>query len=152
MKKLFIKLIPVIIIAMGGCTTKIGMIKSHEIYQTEQLGFSQAVTANGFLFASGMVGWDTGYQLTGEQNFEEQTKQSFINLENLLKAAKSSFNQVLFIRFYVRKLDTSKREIVGQYMKQYFSSDYKPGSSLIGVEALARENLLLEIEIIAKLK
>jgi enamine deaminase RidA (YjgF/YER057c/UK114 family) len=152
MKKLLKKLLPVILIAMGGCTTKIGMVKSQETYQTEQLGFSQAVTANGFLFASGMVGWDTSYQLTGDQNFEEQAKQSFINLENLLKAAKSSFSQVVFIRFYVKRLDTPKKEIVGRYMKQYFPGIYKPGSSLIGVEALARENLLLEIEIIAKVK
>lgn len=137
---------------MAGCTNKITMVNSNKIYQTKQLGFSQAVIANRLLFASGMVAWDKSYQLTGEQNFEEQAKQIFINLENLLKAAKSSFSQVLFIRFYLKGMDTSKREIVGKYMKQYFSEGYKPGSSLIGVEALARENLLLEIEIIAKIK
>jgi enamine deaminase RidA (YjgF/YER057c/UK114 family) len=148
----FKKLLPLTLIIMAGCSNKICMVNVKEVYQTQQLGFSQAVTANGLLFASGMVGWDTGYQLTGSQNFEEQTKQIFINLAKLLKAAKSSFHQIVFIRFYVKMMDTSKREIVGKYMKQYFSGDYKPGSSLIGVEALARENLLLEIEIIAKVK
>jgi 2-iminobutanoate/2-iminopropanoate deaminase len=146
------KLLPVILIAMAGCTNKIALVKSKEIYQTEQLGFSQAVTANGLLFASGMVGWDTGYQLTGSQNFEEQIKQSFINLEKLLKAAKSSFSQILFIRFYVKKIDILKKETIGKYMKHYFPGKHKPGSSLIGVEALACKNLLLEIEIIAKVK
>jgi 2-iminobutanoate/2-iminopropanoate deaminase len=152
MKSHFKKLLLLTLIIMAGCNNKICMVNTKEIYQTQQLGFSQAVTGNGLLFASGMVGWDTGYQLTRSQNFEEQTKQTFINLEKLLKAAKSSFQQIVFIRFYVKMMDTSKREIVGKYMKQYFSGDYKPGSSLIGVETLARENLLLEIEIIAKVK
>lgn len=152
MKYIGKKILPLLLIAMAGCSTKITMVNSKEIYQTAQLSFSQAVAANGLLFASGMVGWDAGYQLTGRQDFEEQMKQSFINLKNLLKAAKSSFSRVVFIRFYVKGMDASKRAIVGKYMTAYFPGTHKPGSSLLGVEALARENLLVEIEIIAKVK
>ena len=49
----------------------------------------------GGIYRSGMVGWDTSYQLTGEQNFEEQAKQSFINLENLLKTPSTPRNRLL---------------------------------------------------------
>jgi enamine deaminase RidA (YjgF/YER057c/UK114 family) len=37
-------------------------------------------------------------------------------------------------------------------MKTYFPKQYKPNSTLIGVAELARKDLLIEIELIAKIK
>ena len=49
-------------------------------------------------------------------------------------------------------MSSVKRIDVGEIIKQHYPTIYKPASSLIGVATLAREDLLVEIEIIAKTK
>lgn len=59
------------------------MVNTSKVYQSERFGFSQAIIANGFVFTSGIVGWDNNYQLTGDGSFAEQAKQCFKNMELL---------------------------------------------------------------------
>ncbi|MCR9248937.1 MAG: RidA family protein [bacterium] len=126
------------------------MVESKEVYLTEQFGFAQGIVSDGFLFTSGQVGWDKNYQLVGT-SFEDQIKQSFTNLEKIVKASGGSFDDVLHIRFYVVDLDEEKRKMVSHCMQKCFSSHYKPASTLLGVQSLAKEDLQIEIEMIAKL-
>jgi enamine deaminase RidA (YjgF/YER057c/UK114 family) len=133
-----------------GCSNGIKMIETTDVYKTKSFGFSQAIVVNGLLFSSGQVGWDSSYQLTGERQFEDQVKQSFINIDKIVSAGNSSISDIIFLRFYVKGLDDSKRDIIGVYVKKYFTTDYKPATTLIGVETLARNDLMIEIEVIAK--
>lgn len=135
---------------MTSCNSTIISIETDNVYRTQQLGFSQANMIDGFLFTSGQVGWNTEYNLTGDKSFKAQLKQTFINLDNILQKGNSSFDNVLLIRFYVKELDDSKRTEIGEIIKAHYPNAYKPNSTLIGVSELARENLLIEIEIIAK--
>ncbi len=141
-----------IIIMMVSCNSKIISLETSEVYKTQELGFSQANIVEGILFTSGQVGWDTDYKLTGDKSFNEQLKQTFVNLENILQKGNCTFDNVILIRFYVKDLNNSKRTEIGEIIKKYFPNTYKPNSTLIGVAELARKNLLVEIEIIAKIK
>lgn len=125
------------------------MIESEQVYTTSAFGFSQAVPSNNLLFLSGQVGWDTDYNLTGDKGFEAQVKKTFENIERILEKGESNISNIVSMRIYVKQLSTEKRIIVGQYLKQYFSGEYKPSTSLIGITTLAREDLLIEIEAIA---
>jgi enamine deaminase RidA (YjgF/YER057c/UK114 family) len=82
-----------------GCKTELKMIEIDSIYKTRQFGFSQTIEANGFLFASGQVGWGKTYKLTGQMLFENQVKQSFINVKQVVEVGNSSLNKVVHIRF-----------------------------------------------------
>jgi 2-iminobutanoate/2-iminopropanoate deaminase len=150
MKKIevFILTIP-LVIAMG-CSSSIKVIETADVYQTKSFGFSQAVVVDGLLFASGQVGWDVSYQLTGQHQFEDQVKQSFINVEKIVLAANGSIDKIILLRLYVRQLDSTKRDLVSNYIKKYFPGDYQPATTLLGVEMLARNDLMIEIEVIAK--
>jgi enamine deaminase RidA (YjgF/YER057c/UK114 family) len=133
------------------CDNSLQMINTEDVYQTEKFGFSQAIRSDDLLFLSGQVGWDTTYELTGDKLFEDQLKQSFINVEELVCAGGSTTNGIIFLRFYVKQLDDTKRGLIGRYIKQYYPEKYKPATTLIGVESLARKELLIEIEGIAKI-
>jgi enamine deaminase RidA (YjgF/YER057c/UK114 family) len=142
-------LLPLSVLLNMSCKKEPHMIESEEAYQTYSLGFSQAVKAGGLIFLSGQVGWDKSFKLTGS-SFQDQLDQSFLNVGQILEEAHSTFDQVVLIRFYVKDLDTQKRSWINQALSGKYQSHYKPATTLIGVETLAREDLLIEIEVIAK--
>jgi len=126
------------------------MIESDNLYTTSNFGFSQAIEANGLLFVSGQVGWNKNYEFTGTGTFKDQVEQSFINAMAAVKEGNSHVNGIVFIRFYVKDLDGEKRKIIGNQLSKYYPTDYKPATTLIGIQTLARADLLIEIEVIAK--
>ena len=108
------------LLTINACKSNITTLQTEKVYKTEQFGFTQASITNGFLFTSGQVGWDTNYMLTGNKDFKEQLKQTFINLDNILKEGKGSFDNIVLLRFYVKDLNDSKRDEIGLIMKTYF--------------------------------
>jgi len=138
------------LIMMTSCGQNIVSLETNEVYKTQKLGFSQANMFNGLLFTSGQVGWDKEFNLIGEGSFEEQLKQTFINLDKILQEGNSSFDNVILIRIYVKELDKAKRIEIGRMINKYYPNTYRPNSTLIGIANLAREDLLVEMEIIAK--
>ncbi len=61
------------------------VVETKQVYQTKQFGFSQAVIANGLIFISGQVGWDSNHELTENQSFTAQLKQTFSNIKKILE-------------------------------------------------------------------
>lgn len=137
-------------------SSHLAMISTDQVYPTTHFGFSQAIVSDGIIYTSGQVGWDKNYNLPKIESesslFETQVKQSFLNIEQILKAGNSSMNQVIMLRFYVKDLDDAKRIIIGRYLKNFYPTHYKPATSLLGVAQLAQKGLFIEIEAIAKTK
>ena len=147
--KLFI--VPILsVLVLMGCNKEIVQFNTEKAYNTAQFGFSQAVSYNNLLFLSGQVGWDLNYQLTNDGLFAEQLAQSLTNIETILTHAESAVDQILMMRIYVKALDNSKKELISESLKSYFQSQHQPATTLIGVDVLARENLLIEIEVVAQ--
>jgi len=154
MKTINKHIIFILVLTNMSCTKEINThIETKQVYQTKQFGFSQAVTTgNELLFISGQVGWNTNHELTGNRSFTAQLHQSFINIKKILEIRNSEFKNIVMMRIYVKQLDKAKRIIISQYIKSIYPNSYKPASTLIGVETLAREDLQIEVEIIAALK
>lgn len=137
-------------------TNHLAMITTDQVYLTAHFGFSQAIISDGIIYTSGQVGWDKNYILPKETGntsyFEAQVRQSFLNVEQILKAGNSGMSQVIMLRFFVKDLDDAKRIIIGRFLKNIYPTHYKPATSLIGVAQLAQKGLFIEIEAIAKTK
>lgn len=125
------------------------IVATDSVYATQSLGFSQAIIANGFVFTSGQVGWDVNYALIGNKGFESQANQCFKNIELILSEAKSSMEKVVHLRFFVTEMTDKNKKIIGGLLKKYFPNAYQPTTTLVCVKALAREELMIEIEAIA---
>ena len=106
--------------------------------------YSQAIGANGFVFASGQIPVNPE---TGEipEGIEAQAEQVMKNVKNLLEAAGTSVDQVVKTGVFIKNMDDFAT-INGIYAK-YFAKDC-PARSCVEVARLPKD-VLLEMEAIA---
>jgi len=57
--------------------------------------YSQAVKAGGFIFVSGLVGFDVGNGKLMGESIQEQTRQAIVNCRTVLEAAGASLDDVV---------------------------------------------------------
>ena len=107
--------------------------------------YSQAVIANGFVFAAGQIALDprTGQLVPGDVRI--QTKRVLENLAAVLSAAGSSMSKVVKTTVFLRDLNDfgTMNEIYGEY----FQED-PPARSTVQVAKLPRD-AAVEIEVVA---
>ena len=113
--------------------------------------FSQAVSVMGgeLLFISGQVALDRDFQLVGERDFELQATRAFENLKLILESRGLSLDNLVRLDVFVVGLDDGTRQSYLDVQRRFLDSDHVPANSLIGVETLARSDLLIEITAIA---
>jgi 2-iminobutanoate/2-iminopropanoate deaminase len=109
--------------------------------------YSQAIKANGMLFASGQVPIDpaTGEIIQG--SIGEQTERVFENLKAVLEAAGTSLENVVKTTVFLADL-TDFAEMNGAYGK--FFGDTPPARSTVEVSRLPKD-ARVEIDLIALL-
>ncbi len=106
--------------------------------------YSQAIEANGFLFASGQVPLSPA---TGEvvgTSIEEQAKQACENVGGILSAAGLNFTHVVKTTCFLA--DMADFAAFNAVYGSYFTG--KPARSCVAVKALPK-GVLCEIEVIA---
>ncbi len=107
--------------------------------------YSQAIIANGFVYVSGQIGrsLETGTLVDG--GIEAETKQVLKNLEAVLKAANSDFDNVVKTNIFLADINDFDKvnEIYGSYLKAPY-----PARSTVQVAKIPR-NAKIEIEMIA---
>ena len=98
--------------------------------------FSHAVKAGDFLFVTGQMPTlknDKSKLVSGD--IEEQTHQVMKNLIDVLEAAGSSLNKVIFSRVYL--VNFADFDKMNKVYASYFPSDKLPSRTCIGVTVLA---------------
>ena len=111
--------------------------------------FSHAVKAGDFLFVTGqMPTLPNDPTKLIEGGISNQTHQVMKNLELVLDAAKSSFENVVFARIYL--LNFQDFDAMNDIYASYFKPDKLPARTCIGVTGLA-VGASVEIDLIAKL-
>jgi 2-iminobutanoate/2-iminopropanoate deaminase len=122
-----------------------------ELFQSQQYGFSQIVKTKGgtTVYFSGQVGWDANEQLADGNNLAAQTRRTFENLQTAVRAAGGEMRDIVSLRIYVVDYKLEESGPIGQNLREFFPSDALPVTTWIGVQALARPELKIEIEAIA---
>ena len=111
------------------------------------------VEARRFMFIAGQIALDKRGKLVGKGDFKRQFHQVFANLGAVLKGARATFNHVVqFTTFLVDSRDipaffAARNQL---FKKIYPKGDYPP-NTLVVIDRLVMEDLLLEIEAIAAL-
>jgi enamine deaminase RidA (YjgF/YER057c/UK114 family) len=114
-------------------------------------GYTHVVVTSGLhtIYIAGQVALNAKGEVVGKNDLKAQTEQVFENLKTALAAAGCTFNNVVktttFVVNYKAEIVPGIREI----RSKYFSAENPPASTLVGVQALAREDFLIEIEAIA---
>jgi 2-iminobutanoate/2-iminopropanoate deaminase len=107
--------------------------------------YSQAVIANGFLFASGQVAFnpETGELVTSD--IVAETKQVMENVKSILEAANLSFANVVKTTIFLSDMGLFAQ--VNEVYSAYFTSDF-PARETVAVKTLPR-NVNIEISVTA---
>ncbi|MBN1856283.1 MAG: RidA family protein [Dehalococcoidia bacterium] len=110
--------------------------------------YSQGVTVTGgtLVVISGQVPWDAEGKLVGPGDLKAQTVQVFENLKNMLAAAGATFSDVVKLGIFLKNREDFAvfKDIRAQYLTAPF-----PPTTLLVVKDLAREEWMLEVEVMA---
>ncbi len=105
--------------------------------------YSQAILTEGFLFCSGQIAINPKDNTFENEDIEKQSLRVMKNIENLLKEAGYSFNDVVKTTCFLD--DMSNFSTFNEIYSKYFTS--KPARSC--VEAKLPKGAKVEVEIIA---
>jgi 2-iminobutanoate/2-iminopropanoate deaminase len=107
--------------------------------------YSQAIKANGFIFASGQIPLDPATMRIVEGGIEEQTGRVLDNLKAVLEAAGSSLDRVVKTTVYLA--DMGEFAAMNEIYARYFGAT-KPARATVQVARLPRD-VKVEIDVVA---
>lgn len=114
--------------------------------------FTHTVAVEGeftLAWVAGQVSYDRDGVVVGKGDMRAQAEQVFRSLTHNLKAAGAAWSDVVKLNGYMVGMSP---EAVNQYREvrsRYLDPRALPASTLIGVERLVHEDLLLEVEVVA---
>jgi len=112
-------------------------------------GYTHVVEVTGparTVYIAGQIAFDKEGKLVGAGDMAAQAEQVFKNLQAALETAGAKFADVVKMNTYIT--DMAKAPAVREVRARYFGQS-TPASTLVQVAALARPELMLEIEVIA---
>jgi 2-iminobutanoate/2-iminopropanoate deaminase len=110
--------------------------------------YSQAIAANGFVFASGQIAVDPATGELNQGSLEDQARQVLKNLTAVLEAAGSSMDHVVKANVYLQDMNDFAR--MNAVYAEFFKAPY-PARAAVQVARLPRD-VKIEIEAVAILK
>src|SRR5262245_47171178 len=114
-------------------------------------GYSHVVVVKGgrTVYVSGQVALDEKGELVGKGDLKAQATQVFENLKTALRAAGADFDDVVKLNTYVVNYRPAMLDTLRAVRGSFMGEVAVPASTLVGVQALAREGFLIEIEAVA---
>src|SRR5215470_1955815 len=109
------------------------------------------VKASEFIFIAGQVGVDKDGKVVGADDFDAQCVQSFANIETALKSCGAGWgNIVQFTTYLVHSQDIPKfmKYRLREFPKMFSNGVYPP-NTLLMVDRLVQEPLLVEVQAVA---
>lgn len=100
-------------------------------------------------YVAGQVAFDSTGAVVGGSNFQAQADQVFANLRRALASVGASFRDVMKTTTFMT--DLKNLPALRETRARYFDAAHPPANTLIPVTALARPDLLLEIEAVVDL-
>ncbi len=118
--------------------------------------FTQVVTAEGvgkIVHIAGQGAFDADFQLVGPGDLHAQTVQAFRNLRAAVQAVGGDVENIVSSNMYIVEISAKKVEIFSAAMAE--ALDGKPfppnASTMLGVQGLAMDGMLIEISAVAVL-
>jgi len=112
--------------------------------------FSQVVVVRGndarTVYVSGQVSLDERGQVIGKGDLAAQARQAFANLSTALRAAGATPDDVVRLGVFIKGYDRSQAPVIRGAMREVFPGPGLPTSTWLGVQTLAMDDLLIEVE------
>jgi len=114
-------------------------------------GYTHVVTATTgkMIFIAGQVAFDVKGEIVGKGDLQAQATQVYGNLQAALAAVGATLADVVKMNTYVVNYKPADLPILREVRGQFFPQEKLPASTLVGVQALAVDGLLIEVEVVA---
>lgn len=126
-------------------------IQPETLFPSKQFGFSQVVISEGgkFVHCAGQTSWDKDMNFIGTGDLAKQMEQSLENVGLALEAAGAKPKDVVRATIYIVDYNVDKLEVITKALSSFFDPDNLPANTLLGVQALALPEFMVEIEVTA---
>ena len=95
------------------------------------------------------MAFDRDRNLLGGDSLEAQTRHAFQNLQTALAAGGATLEDLVMMTFYVVGYQEPHRDVLMTVMDEFLTPEQRLPSTLLGVQALAYKELLVEIDGVA---
>ena len=112
----------------------------------EPFRLTQGYRVGDLLFISGQAAVDAQGRIVGVGDFEAQAKQTFENLDRVLRAGGSSLKNVIKVTIFLTDMGYFDRIV--DLRGQWFTAPY-PADTIVAVRSLYSPDAMIEIEAIA---
>ena len=114
--------------------------------------YSHVVVSGGTIYISGQVAANEKGEVVGKGDLRAQVTRVYENLALCLKSVDATFEDIVKMNTYVVNYKPEDVTIIREVRKNYLSPEHPPASTLVGVQALANPDYLIEIEVIVTKK
>ena len=113
-------------------------------------GYTQAikVTGGNTIYIAGQTAVNEKKEIAGKGDFDAQVKRTLENFRTVLASANATTADLVKINIYIVDLNADKLAVLRKYLKD-FVGEKPPVSTLIGVQALFNNDVMIEIDGIA---
>lgn len=117
------------------------------------MGYTHVVRARGgtTVYIAGQVSADAQGNVVAPGDLAGQTRQVFQNLATALAAAGAEFRHLVKITTFIVNYQPEMRPAYRAVRDEFLDAQALPASTLVGVQALASPDYLIEVEAIAVL-
>jgi enamine deaminase RidA (YjgF/YER057c/UK114 family) len=103
------------------------------------------------IYISGQIALNAKGEVVGEADLGAQAMQAFENLKACLASVGATFENVVKMNTYIVNYTPAVRPALQAARERYLPAKNPPASTLIGVQALARPEFMIEVEAVAVL-
>jgi enamine deaminase RidA (YjgF/YER057c/UK114 family) len=126
------------------------ILKPKELFDTRF--FSHAVAVEGatrLVYVAGQVSYDRDGIVVGKGDMRVQCEQVFASLTHALRAAGAGWGDVVKLNAYLVDMSPDSLNVYREVRARYLDPKQLPASTLVGVQRLVHDELLLEVEAVA---
>jgi len=113
-------------------------------------GVSQAVRVGRAVYVSGQVALDSTGQIVGQGDLKAQASKAFSNLTTVLRAGRAEPTDVVRMTVYVVNYKPEDLVTIRGAATAFFPGRYAPAMTVVGVQSLFKEGLLIAVDAIAQ--
>lgn len=97
------------------------------------------------IFLSGQVAFDSNRNIVGEGDVVAQTRQTMRNLKSAVETGGGKISDIVQITTHVVNYDPTQLEDITGTIAEFFEPECLPTNTLVGINSLSTEGLLIEI-------
>ncbi len=123
-------------------------LQPDSLFQSSDFGFAQVVSVEGkkLVFCAGQTAWDKDNNLIGGDDLGRQMEKTLENIGIALAEAGATLKDVCRLRIYIVDYTPDKLETITAVLTKFFEKDALPANTLLGIQALALPEFLVEMD------